>query len=255
MNTFIIYKTTNLINNKIYVGQDSKNRPNYLGSGKLLKLAIKKYGKKNFRKEIVEECTSVKELDEREIYWIKKLKCTNKTLGYNICLGGRVNRNMGGKNHPMYGKHHSKYIREKISKNTRKGMTEEVKAIIKEKRKYQVFSEKTRILWSKRRGGKNNGMYGLRGKNSPNYGKTCSDETKRKISKANTGKNNGMYGMCGKKNPAATEYIIQTPDGSNIKILSKQNVMNILNCSLGFFCYKKFRGYKLLKSIKVNKNK
>ena len=42
----IIYKTTNLINKKIYVGKDKKENPNYFGSGKILSLAIKKYGKK-----------------------------------------------------------------------------------------------------------------------------------------------------------------------------------------------------------------
>ena len=40
----IIYKTTNLINGKFYIGKDSKNDPNYLGSGKILKKAFKKYG-------------------------------------------------------------------------------------------------------------------------------------------------------------------------------------------------------------------
>ncbi len=39
----IIYKTTNTINGKIYVGQDTRNLPKYLGSGKLLHKAIKKY--------------------------------------------------------------------------------------------------------------------------------------------------------------------------------------------------------------------
>jgi hypothetical protein len=36
----IIYKTTNLINQKFYVGKDTHNNPNYYGSGKRLKLAI-----------------------------------------------------------------------------------------------------------------------------------------------------------------------------------------------------------------------
>ena len=46
----IIYKTTNLVNKKIYIGQDSKNNPEYLGSGAIVKKAIKKYGKENFKK-------------------------------------------------------------------------------------------------------------------------------------------------------------------------------------------------------------
>ena len=61
-----IYKTINLINGKIYVGQDYNNRDNYLGSGKIILKAIKKYKKENFKKEILEECNSQEELDEKE---------------------------------------------------------------------------------------------------------------------------------------------------------------------------------------------
>ena len=45
----VIYKTTNLITGKIYVGQDSRDNPQYLGSGIILSYAIKKYGKENFK--------------------------------------------------------------------------------------------------------------------------------------------------------------------------------------------------------------
>lgn len=84
----IIYKTTNLIDGKIYVGQDSNNNPNYLGSGLKIKRAIKKYGKVNFKKEVLEECKNVSELNEREVYWIAKLGTTNRKIGYNISIGG-----------------------------------------------------------------------------------------------------------------------------------------------------------------------
>jgi hypothetical protein len=84
----IIYKTTNLINKKIYIGQDSKNDPNYLGSGKALKRAIKKHSKANFIKEIIENCNDKDELNKREIYWINELNSTNKKIGYNISKGG-----------------------------------------------------------------------------------------------------------------------------------------------------------------------
>lgn len=47
MSTYIIYKTTNLINDKIYVGKHNTSvNDGYLGSGKILKQSIKKYGKK-----------------------------------------------------------------------------------------------------------------------------------------------------------------------------------------------------------------
>lgn len=83
----IIYKTTNLINGRIYIGQDSNNNPGYLGSGKILKLALKKYGIENFKKEILESCTSKEELDEREKYWIEKFGTKKRKL-YNITPGG-----------------------------------------------------------------------------------------------------------------------------------------------------------------------
>jgi group I intron endonuclease len=84
----IIYKTTNLINNKIYIGKDKRNDPKYLGSGVKIILAIKKYGKKNFNKEILEYCNSEEELNEKEMLWIQKFNSTDRNLGYNITVGG-----------------------------------------------------------------------------------------------------------------------------------------------------------------------
>lgn len=85
----VIYKTTNLINGKIYVGQDIKNDSNYLGSGLLIERAIKKHGREHFKKEIVEVCFSQNELNEKEIYWIKQFNSTNRRIGYNISIGGQ----------------------------------------------------------------------------------------------------------------------------------------------------------------------
>lgn len=82
-----IYKTINIINNKIYVGKDTKNKPSYFGSGKVLKLAIKKYGKNNFKKEILEVCDN-SILSEREIYWIQALNSNTCGIGYNLTEGG-----------------------------------------------------------------------------------------------------------------------------------------------------------------------
>lgn len=82
----IIYKTTNLLTGKFYIGKDEKNNPKYLGSGVYLKRAIKKYGKSNFKKEILEKCKTIDELNESEKYWIKKSNA--KILGYNIADGG-----------------------------------------------------------------------------------------------------------------------------------------------------------------------
>lgn len=83
-----IYKITNILNGKIYIGKDAYNRKNYFGSGLIIKSAIRKYGKQNFIKEILEECQDLKELSKREIYWIEKLNSRNSEIGYNIAIGG-----------------------------------------------------------------------------------------------------------------------------------------------------------------------
>lgn len=114
----VIYKTTNIVNNKIYIGQDSKNNSKYIGSGHIMKRAIRKYGKNNFQKEIIDFAISKDELNEKEIFWINEYNSRNPRIGYNISSGGggclgckpsletinkmRLN-NIGTKN-PMYGK-------------------------------------------------------------------------------------------------------------------------------------------------------
>ena len=81
----VVYKTTNLLNNKSYIGKDMHNNANYLGSGKALINALKKYGKDNFKKEIIEECNDTIHLAEREEYWIKFFNAVEDSNYYNIC--------------------------------------------------------------------------------------------------------------------------------------------------------------------------
>lgn len=83
----IIYKTTNLINGKIYVGKDTYNNPSYLGSGIYISRAIKKYGKQNFIKEVIDSTESLEELNEKEKYWVKFCNCKVPN-GYNLTDGG-----------------------------------------------------------------------------------------------------------------------------------------------------------------------
>lgn len=87
-----IYKTTNNITNKIYIGQSQKDQNDneeYLGSGLILLKSIKKHGKHNFSKEILHECSTKDELNDLEIYYIKKFNSTNELIGYNIVTGGQ----------------------------------------------------------------------------------------------------------------------------------------------------------------------
>ncbi len=107
----IIYKTTNLINGKIYVGKDEGDRPNYLGSGYILKRAIEKYGKESFQKEVLEVCLFREILEEREKYWIKELNAIDPKIGYNVAEGGTGGNTYFGKTEEEMNE-----IKEKISK-------------------------------------------------------------------------------------------------------------------------------------------
>jgi hypothetical protein len=107
-----IYKIINKVNSKIYVGKNSTSDPNYMGSGVILKDAIKKYGIDNFYKEILEDnIKSILELNDREIYWINELKANDRSIGYNRTPGG--SGNSGKWNGDSLSKEH----KEKISKS------------------------------------------------------------------------------------------------------------------------------------------
>ena len=94
-----IYKTTNLITKKIYVGKSTQKFGKYLGSGKILLQSIKKYGKENFIVEKLEDCKTNVELNEREKYWIKTLNSQDNNIGYNIADGGEGGVHRKGKKH------------------------------------------------------------------------------------------------------------------------------------------------------------
>ena len=86
----IIYKLTNTINNKFYIGVTTGNlkrrlRSHFNKTGKYLSSAIKKYGKKNFIIEQIDSAKTNEELDRKEITYIKKLK-----PHYNLTNGGRT---------------------------------------------------------------------------------------------------------------------------------------------------------------------
>jgi group I intron endonuclease len=169
----IIYKTTNLINGKFYVGKDEKNSPSYLGSGLNLKKAIKKYGVENFKKEILEECLTRDELNNREKYWINELSAI--TVGYNISEGGsggdtysnnpnlsEIIKKISGKNNHFFNKNHSHSSKEKMSKS-QKGRTAWNKGMTK------IYSEETKEKMRKAR-------VAFTGDNASNFIKIDNDE-------------------------------------------------------------------------------
>jgi group I intron endonuclease len=110
----VIYQTTNLINGKKYIGRDAWNRSNYIGGGKALKQAIKKYGKENFKKEILEYCNSKEELLEREAYWLKFYNVVEDSNYYNMTLSSK-GWEKGMPRPELIGRKHSEETRAKIS--------------------------------------------------------------------------------------------------------------------------------------------
>ena len=87
-----IYKITNKINGKIYIGQSNniqRRFSEYQNRGAASRIpvdvTIQKYGKENFNFEIIEECT-IEQLNQRETYWINHFNSIEN--GYNCSVGG-----------------------------------------------------------------------------------------------------------------------------------------------------------------------
>ena len=87
-----IYKITNKINGKIYIGQSNDIYRRFYehqtkgGTSRIpVDVAIQKYGKDKFSYEVLEEC-SIDELNQKETFWIKKLNTIEN--GYNCSEGG-----------------------------------------------------------------------------------------------------------------------------------------------------------------------
>jgi len=155
----VIYKTINLVNGKIYIGQDKHNNPRYLGSGKILHLAFQKHGIENFKKEIVEVCESQEMLNQREEFWISYYKSTDRKIGYNIAKGGNGGDTIS--NHPdkeQIGKRHSDWMKENNPTKGRKKTENEIEN------------------W------KNSYVGKWKGEKNPNFGSKRSESSKEKMS-------------------------------------------------------------------------
>lgn len=97
---YIIYQTTNLVNSKFYIGKHQTKDLNddYLGSGRKIVEAIKKYGRNNFKKEILYICSSEHEMNEKEKELISE-EFVNRKDTYNIGIGGEGGPHFRGKTH------------------------------------------------------------------------------------------------------------------------------------------------------------
>lgn len=162
----IIYLTTNLINGKKYIGLDMNNDTNYLGSGIHIKSAIKKYGKENFTKEVLEICNDREELLLCEKKWIKHYNAVDSKDFYNVHEGG-----IGGDI--------TQYMTEseifEWKKNISEGKKGKTKGIRLSEKNKKGISEGLKEYY--KNGGK-----------APLQGKKRDEETKKKISESNKGK-------------------------------------------------------------------
>ena len=108
---YYIYMTTNLINGMRYIGKHyGEINDSYLGSGSKLKEDIKKFGKINFKKDILYISQSEEENCQKEIEFIKAFNAVENPLFYNIHIGGA-----GGNTTAGYSKEEKAALSKKLS--------------------------------------------------------------------------------------------------------------------------------------------
>jgi group I intron endonuclease len=211
----IIYKATNKINGKIYIGKTmttlkrrmSEHKRRSKNSNMYFHNAIRKYGIENFDFCILCECNNVNDLNLKEIELIKQYNSRNRSVGYNLSNGGE---GMGaGPLHYWYGKK-----RPELSK---------------------LFS------------GEGHPNFGNVGEKSPRFGQHHSEQSKQKISKSLKGK------LSGNKNPSYDETMYSFHhDVFGTKISTKyylRKSFNLDKSSLSSVCNgkrKQHKGWKMI---------
>ena len=199
-----IYKTTNLINGKIYIGQEKGNNINYLGSGKILKLSVKKYGSENFKKEILQTCSDQIELNEAEVFWINSSNCLHP-IGYNICNGAFggdnftnnpnkeiTRKKLSEKSHGWIfnnwsGRTHSDQSKEKMSESKKGKATRGIGWHHSDKTKQKLSEKFINITYEER------------------YGVERSEIIKQKNREKSIGRSYDRTDICGENNPSKTQ--------------------------------------------------
>jgi len=253
--TGIIYKHTNKINGRAYIGQtiysleirlkghlkESKNNPKYP-----FQRAIAKYGIENFTSEILEElplCSSLNTkqttLDEAEIRLIKKHKTHISENGYNVAIGG---------NAPMAGRKHSEESRKKISVSSKIKAKDQWENFAEEKKKEicSKMSESKKEYLSKEENYnkhieqmRENGLFDMKGEKNPFYGKSHSKEKKEEIVKNRKNNNGGEYHPNGNRTAKKFKYI--SPEGEEFIVFnSSKKFCEEHNISVKIF--QKFKG-------------
>lgn len=188
---YLIYKITNNINGKYYIGQHKTNNPydDYMGSGNLIKAACNKYQLSSFTKEILFDFDNFEDMNNKEKELVQLSNCfPQDPMSYNISEGGKQYK-MNDTTKELLRKQLSEY---------------QAKLTVDEKNEY---SKKQKLIWENK--SELDKLKTIekcrnasRGKNNPMYGHSATEfmsankikQWKEHISQATKGKNNPMYG-------------------------------------------------------------
>lgn len=204
---YTIYKVTNKLNNKIYIGKHQTKDLNdgYMGSGYLIKSAIEKHSIENFEKEILFQFDNEYDMNTKEAELVTK-EFVKEDTNYNLCPGGK-----GG-----FGYINTNGIGLYINKSTEgkeKTIISAIKNISKANTldRYDEKIENLKKANSKRVQKYPDGAF---------KGKTHTSETRRKIAEANSkmiGSKNSQFGTMwitnGKENKKIKKDIDVIPEG------------------------------------------
>lgn len=184
---YTIYKVTNKINQKIYIGKHQTDNLNdgYYGSGKLIKSAIKKYGKENFSKEIMFIFETEVEMNNKEKELITEEFVSMKNT-YNVGIGGE-----GGPH--FKGKKHSSETKKLISSKSGKKFSELEKQNMSIKRKGKLgipHTDEAKKKISNARSGRKHSPETIEKIKVARQKQKFSDETKNKMSESAKNRNN-----------------------------------------------------------------
>ncbi|AND75017.1 hypothetical protein pf16_94 [Pseudomonas phage pf16] len=172
---YIVYETINKINGKVYIGKHKTTNmetDRYIGSGNLIKQAIKKYGEENFERSIIFCAFTEEDAFEVERILVDE-EFVRRVDTYNLATGGRggytmseefcerASKRMMGEGNPNFGKPRPDHSKKKQS-DAMKGRT------LSDEHKSKISEA-------------------VRGENHPNFGKHHSEETRMKLRESNLG--------------------------------------------------------------------
>jgi group I intron endonuclease len=185
---YTVYKITNLINNKIYIGVHKTKdiNDNYMGSGKILKMAQEKYGIENFKKEILEVFDNAEDMFNMESQLVNEEFIKDKET-YNLKIGGH-----GGFDHLK------EYINSETQAIHLQELNKKYSQLGIEKIKFLIENDKVWLENKTKQFIKTIEEKYKNGYNNPFKNKKHTEETKKKISEANSkhqkGKGNSQFG-------------------------------------------------------------